>query len=176
MFSRIPCGLLGFVPVVSLALACAARQTGAEGPRLESGSCSKLSAAEVSPALGAKLGAASDVLSFESAWRSEHQGAVAGTISRAEVMRVVRGQNADIKRCYDAALAKLRGSHKGKVVVRFIIDAQGRVPAATIAADELGVPDVACCLAERVTQWTFGPPDSGDFVVVEYPFSVSVSK
>ena len=130
----------------------------------------------MSPALAEKLTAAGDVLSFESAWRSEHQGVVAGTISRADVVRVVRAQNADIKGCYDAALAKLSGNKSGKVVVRFIIDASGRVPAATIAADELGVPDVACCLAERVTQWTFGPPSSGDFVVVEYPFSVSVSK
>jgi hypothetical protein len=177
MFSRIPCVLVGFLPVTLLALACAARQSSVEAPRApESGSCSRLSAAEVSSALAERLTAASDVLSFEHAWRTEHQGDVAGTISRAEVVRVVRGQNADIKACYDAALSKLSDNKKGKVVVRFIIDASGRVPAATIAADELGVPDVACCLAERVAQWTFGPPSSGDFVVVEYPFSVSVSK
>lgn len=162
---------------MSLALSCAARQSGAETARApESGSCSRLSAAEVSAPLAERLTAATDVLSFEHAWRTEHQGDVAGTISRSDVVRVVRGQTADIKGCYDAALSKLQSNKSGKVVVRFIIDASGRVPAATIAADELGVPDVACCLAERVTQWTFGAPNSGDFVVVEYPFSVSVSK
>jgi|GEM_PF-6599878 len=177
MFSRLPCVLLGFVPVMLLDLSCAARQSGTETPRVQgSGSCSRLSAAEVSTALAQRLTAATDVLSFEHAWRTEHQGDVAGTVSRADVVRVVRGQNADIKGCYDAALSKLSSSKSGKVIVRFIIDASGRVPAATIAADELGVPDVACCLAERVTQWTFGPPNSGDFVVVEYPFSVSVTK
>jgi len=177
MFSRIHCVLVGFVPVMLLDLSCAARQSVTDTARAqETGSCSKLSAAEVSSALAERLTAATDVLSFEHAWRTEHAGAVAGTISRAEVVRVVRGQNADIRGCYDAALSKLSSSKSGKVIVRFIIDASGRVPAATIAADELGVPDVACCLADRVTQWTFGPPSSGDFVVVEYPFSVSVSK
>ena len=173
MWSRIPFGLL---PIAVLALSCAARPSGTGARARDSGSCSKLSAAEVSAALAARLTAATDVLSFESAWRSEHQGAVAGTISRAEVKRVVRAQNTDIRRCYDAALSKVTGSKRGRVVVRFIIDATGTVPAATIAADEMGVPEVACCLAERVTQWRFERPSSGDFVVVEYPFSVSVSR
>jgi hypothetical protein len=122
------------------------------------------------------LAAASDVLSFEAAWKSEHQTSASGTISGAEVRRVIRGQGADIKGCYEASFAKLPDDSRGKVTVRFIIDATGRVPAATIAGDELGVPEVACCLAERVSQWTFTPPSSGDFVVVEYPFSVQISK
>lgn len=174
MLRHIPWVLLGFIPVTMLTLSCAARQTGTE--RAQDSSCSKLSANEVSSALAEQLMAASDVLSFEHAWRTEHPNAVAGTISRAEVVSVVRNQKADIKGCYDSALSKLTSSKSGRVIVRFIIDKSGRVPAAAIAADELGVPDVACCLAERVTQWSFGPPNSGDFVVVEYPFSVSVTK
>lgn len=167
--------LLALVPLV--APACAARQATPDGtPRGLGASCSKGTAAEASAALAEKLSAAGDVLSFEAAWRSEHQAAVAGTISGADVRRVIRGQGADIRDCYQASLAKLPADSRGKVVVRFVIDKAGRVPAATIAADELGVPEVACCLAERVSLWAFSPPSSGDFVVVEYPFSVQVSK
>jgi hypothetical protein len=161
-----------------VALSCAARQSTSEStPRaLDSASCSKLSASEVSPALAEKLAAAKDVLSFEAAWKSEHQATVSGTISRPNVTQVIRAHGADIKGCYEAALAKLPDDSRGKVVVRFVIDATGHVPAATIAADELGVPEVACCLADHVAQWVFAPPSSGDFVVIEYPFSVQVSK
>lgn len=174
MQSRLPL-LLALIPLV--ALACAARQATPDGtPRAQGASCSKGSAAEASATLAAQLAAAGDVLSFEAAWRSEHQSAVSGTISGADVRRVIRGQGADIRDCYQASLAKLPDDSRGRVVVRFVIDARGRVPAATIAADELGVAEVACCLAERVSQWAFSPPSSGDFVVVEYPFSVQVSK
>ena len=175
MQSSLRSGLLVLMSMA--ALACGARQSTSDStPRGQGASCSKLSAAEVSSGLADKLAAAADVLSFEAAWKSEHQTSVSGTISRAEVTRVIRAQGADIRGCYQAAMAKLPDDSRGKVVVRFVIDAKGSVPAATIAADELGVPEVSCCLAERVSHWAFTPPSSGDFVVVEYPFSVAVSK
>ncbi|HET8933613.1 MAG TPA: AgmX/PglI C-terminal domain-containing protein [Polyangiales bacterium] len=174
MQSSLRLGLLGLIPMV--ALGCAARQSTSDGTARKQGACSKLSAAEVSSGLAEKLTASADVLSFEAAWKSEHQTSVSGTISRGDVTRVIRAQGSDIRGCYQGAMAKLPDDSRGKVVVRFVIDASGRVPAATIAADELGVPEVSCCLADRVSQWLFTPPTTGDFVVVEYPFSVAVSK
>jgi hypothetical protein len=172
MQSRLP-----VLTIVALAAACGARQSTSDStPHGAGASCSKGSAAQASPALSQKLAAAGDVLSFESAWRSEQQSATSGTINGADVRRVIRGQGADIKGCYQASLAKLPDDNRGRMVVRFVIDRTGRVPAATIASNELGVAEVACCLAERVSQWAFSPPSSGDFVVVEYPFSVQVSK
>jgi hypothetical protein len=156
---------------------CASRQPVPDAKPTVAGrtSCSKLQA-HVSQALASKLEAAADVISFESAWRSDHPNAVAGTINRPNVVGVIRARGNDIRGCYDAAMDKLPDDSRGRVVVRFIIDSSGRVPAATIAANELGVPEVACCLAERVSEWAFVPPTTGDFVVVEYPFSVKVSK
>lgn len=138
--------------------------------------CVKGSESELSPTLASKLAAAADVLSFEAAWRGEHPAATSGSVSHPQVVGVIRSHGSEIRGCYEAALARLPDNSRGKVVVRFVIDASGRVPAAALAANELHVPEVACCLAERVSQWTFPAPSEGDFVVVEYPFSVQVSK
>lgn len=138
--------------------------------------CSKVAESEVTLALAERLAAAPDVLRFENLWKEDHPGSTSGTINRSDVVQVIRSQGDAIKGCYEAEFARLPNDSRGRVVVRFIIDAHGHVPAATVAANELGVPEVACCLAERVREWTFVAPTTGDFVVVEYPFSVSISK
>jgi hypothetical protein len=145
-------------------------------PRAGSATCTKGSQAEANPAFADKLAAASDVLSFETAWKLEHPSAVAGSVSRSEVLKVIRGHSDEIRGCYEAGLASLPDNSRGQVVVRFVIDQAGQVPLATLAANELGVPEVACCLAQHVAQWSFPAPTGGDFVVVEYPFSVQISR
>jgi hypothetical protein len=169
-----PARSFALVPALLLLQSCAARQTPPE-TKPSGAHCVKHDAT-VSAGLAERLAATGDVLSFESAWRSERPGKVAGTISRPNVTQVIRNQGADIKSCYDASFDKLPDDSRGRVVVRFVVDGAGHVPAATIASNELGVPEVACCLAERVTQWAFVPPTTGDFVIIEYPFSVRVQK
>lgn len=165
--------------IAALALsACAgqaARTESAHEHRPEPSVCVQGVRGPLSPQLAGKLAEATDVLTFETVWKAEHSDAVAGSVARASVLAVIRGQGEQIRACYEAAMDRLPDNTRGKVVVRFVIDAAGQVPAASIADNELGVPEVACCLAERVAQWSFPPPSAGNFVVVEYPFSVQIS-
>lgn len=164
--------------LIWMASACAGQPAQpAQTPRHtpEPSVCVKGAHGPVDPGLADKLAQAADVLTFETAWRTEHTDAVAGTVPRPQVLSVIRGQGAQIRGCYEAAFDSLPENSRGKVVVRFVVDAAGQVPAATIADNELGVPAVACCLAERVAQWRFPAPTAGNFVVVEYPFSVQIS-
>ena len=60
--------------------------------------------------------------------------------------------------------------------MRFIVDADGRVPAVSISANDFGAPSVGCCVAKKVAEWSLPRALEGGFVVVEYPFVVRISK
>jgi hypothetical protein len=173
-FQLLPFAIAMFAAIAS---ACAGQSSKPEQLKISgTAGCSKVAESEVNLALAERLASAPDVLRFENLWKEDHPGSTSGSINRSDVVQVIRSQNDAIKSCYEAELARLPSDSRGRVIVRFIIDGQGHVPAATIAINELGVPEVACCLAERVRDWTFVAPTTGDFVVVEYPFSVSISK
>jgi hypothetical protein len=119
------------------------------------------------------LASAANIFEYEAAWRRVYPAAALGGIGAAEVRRVVHAHTADLSGCYEPALAKVDQA-AGRVVVRFVIDPQGGVPAAHLAKDELGVEGVGCCLVQRVAAWKFPAPEGG-YAVVEYPFTVRLS-
>lgn len=119
------------------------------------------------------LASATNILEYEAAWRRAYPSAALGGIGAAEVRRVAHAHTAELSGCYEAALAKVEQA-AGRVVVRFVIDPQGGVPAAHLAKDELGVAGVGCCLVQRVAAWKFPAPEGGGYAVVEYPFTVRI--
>lgn len=146
---------------------------GQRAPERRVESCTSAAQADVSAAVLQRLGAASSVLDYQNIWAAEHAGSSAGSAGASEVRARVHAKLPEIQACYQSALSRA-ASGSGRVVVRFVIDSSGRVPAANIAADSFGSPEVSCCVVRRVAQWSFAPV-AGDFVVVEYPFAVRIA-
>lgn len=92
-----------------------------------------------------------------------------GTIDREAVRRVVRSKLVEIKSCYERALNTDK-SLEGKVVIRFVIEEQGRVRVATTKSSTLHNRQVEECVAARIKSAVFPEPPQGTVAEVDYPF------
>jgi TonB family protein len=92
-----------------------------------------------------------------------------GTIDREAVRRVVRSKLIEIKNCYERAL-NVDKSLEGKVVIRFIIEDQGRVRIASTKSSTLNNRAVEECVAARIRNAIFPEPPPGTVAEVDYPF------
>jgi TonB family protein len=151
----------------------AATSSPAREPEVHAERCVSAAAPSVGAAVLQRLGGATNVLEYQDIWKAEHAGAMSGNIGASEVRARVHAKLPEIQACYESALSR-SADGAGRVVVRFVIDASGRVAAANIAADSFGSQEVSCCVVRRVAQWSFAPV-TGDFVVVEYPFAVRMA-
>jgi hypothetical protein len=158
-----------------LALSCAGHTTASSDAHTHADdACSNLAQPEVSAETSERLTRAANVIEYENTWKSAHPNATLGTVNRSEISSVIRSKTAEVQGCYESALGKLSDG-RGRVVVRLVIDASGKVPNVSIAANDFDDPQVGCCLAKHIAQWALPVPTGGDFVVVEYPFVVSIS-
>lgn len=94
---------------------------------------------------------------------------VSGGLDREVIRRVILSHRAQIRYCYEKQLAK-SSSLAGKLMVEFVIGADGRVTTSRLAEDTLSDPEVGRCVVSRVKGWTFPKPEGGGVVVVTYPF------
>jgi TonB family protein len=92
-----------------------------------------------------------------------------GSLLRDTIRATISGAIEDVRRCYEAALAS-RPTLTGRVMVRFIIGADGSVQTATISSTTLGDEGAERCIADVVRGLRFPPPDGGEAVGVNYPF------
>jgi outer membrane biosynthesis protein TonB len=92
-----------------------------------------------------------------------------GTIDREAVRRVVRSKLNEIKNCYERAL-NTNKELEGKVVIRFIIEEQGRVKIANTKSTTLNNRQVEECVATRIKNAIFPEPPPGTVAEVDYPF------
>lgn len=99
----------------------------------------------------------------------DEPGTVAGGLDREVIRRVILSHRAQIRYCYEKQLAQQPGL-AGKLLVEFVIGADGRVTTARAAEDSLGDAAVGRCIVSRVKGWTFPKPKGGGVVVVTYPF------
>jgi TonB family protein len=93
---------------------------------------------------------------------------VSGYLSREQVDRVVRANQAAIKYCFESALQRAPKLN-GAINVQWRIDRQGRVASARVAKSTLGDAGVEGCIVRQVKRWQFPTPDGGE-VDVTYPF------
>jgi TonB family protein len=93
---------------------------------------------------------------------------VSGFLSREQIMRVVRANQAAIRYCYETALQRAPGL-QGEVRIFWRIDMSGRVAAARIAKSTLGNGKAEGCMVRQVKRWKFPKPDGGEVEVV-FPF------
>lgn len=92
-----------------------------------------------------------------------------GSIDREAVRRVIRSILSSIKSCYERRLRN-NTSLEGKVVIRFVIEEQGRVRQASTKSTSLNDREVESCVAMRIREQRFPDPPAGTIAEVDYPF------
>lgn len=87
-----------------------------------------------------------------------------------EIRRVVVHNLGEVSRCYEQGLVT-DPALQGRVLVRFVIGADGAVTAATVPDAAPAFAAVGECIATAVRSWHFAAPRAGT-VVVNYPFNL----
>ena len=95
--------------------------------------------------------------------------APSGRLDKDIIRRVVRSHIKEVRRCYEAGLAR-DATLKGRVSITFTISPTGSVAATEVSESTMKDAAVAPCIAAEVMTWTFPEPEGGGNVVVTYPF------
>ncbi|MGI5863102.1 MAG: TonB family protein [Myxococcales bacterium] len=86
------------------------------------------------------------------------------------IRKVIRRNIAQIRYCYEKELQH-QPDLAGRIVVLFVIDANGNVPSARITeGTTLRHQALGNCICTRVQSWTFPAPKGGGQAMVTYPF------
>ena len=93
---------------------------------------------------------------------------VQGCLDKSLIQRVIDGNSEKIKACYEKGLTT-DPSLKGKIVIKFMISADGTVGKAQIKTSDMNSEIVEDCLVERFEEMKFQTP-TGSTVFVTYPF------
>jgi outer membrane biosynthesis protein TonB len=93
---------------------------------------------------------------------------VKGFLSKEQIDRVVRANQAAIKYCFEAEMQH-QPKLEGAVHMNWRIDLQGKVTVVRVAKSTLGNARVEGCMARQIKRWVFPKPDGGE-VDVTYPF------
>lgn len=89
------------------------------------------------------------------------------------IRSTVRRHANDVRACYNRALRR-DPTVEGRVTVQFVIDPDGKVPAAAMHDTEIDDPLMVNCITRAVRRWTFPvSPDSGTSLV-RYPWVFSL--
>ncbi|MFO0627194.1 MAG: VIT domain-containing protein [Polyangiales bacterium] len=95
---------------------------------------------------------------------------VSGSLNTDLIRRVVQRNLGQVRRCYEIAL-RANPALTGRLVPRFVIDAQGRVVGVQFTVNTLNDPSVAACVEAALRRWIFPAPGSGGMVTVSYPMN-----
>ncbi|MET0389137.1 MAG: AgmX/PglI C-terminal domain-containing protein, partial [Polyangiales bacterium] len=93
---------------------------------------------------------------------------VHGFLSKEQIERVVRANQAAIKYCFETEM-QLKPNLAGAVHMNWRIDLQGRVTTVRVAKSTLANARVEGCMTRQIKRWVFPKPDGGE-VDVTYPF------
>ena len=97
---------------------------------------------------------------------------VLGSLDKNSIRKVIRKGIARFKACYESELVK-QPTLKGRVVISFVIQADGSVKDSKASSTTLHSPAVENCLVERFQQLQFPQPLHGGVVRVNYPLVFS---
>jgi len=95
---------------------------------------------------------------------------ILGAMDRSLIAEVVERNLNPIRYCYERELQK-DPTLEGRIVVQFLISADGRVATASIRSTTLGSPAVESCVVGRFLRMRFPASDQGGIVIVTYPFA-----
>ncbi len=93
-----------------------------------------------------------------------------GSLDKEIIRRIVQEHSAQVRGCYEKELA---ASPKlaGKVVMKWIVGADGSVTEAHTESTDLKNANVEGCIEKTILTWTFPKPKGGGIVIVNYPFT-----
>lgn len=93
---------------------------------------------------------------------------ISGQLAPDVVQRVVRGKSGAYRQCYEQGLVA-NPDLRGRVAIKFVVDASGAVEKAEDAGSDLGDATVISCVAQTLRSLKFPQPEGGPVTVV-YPF------
>jgi len=93
---------------------------------------------------------------------------VHGFLSKEQIDRVVRANQAAIKYCFEVEMQR-QPKLEGAVHMYWRIDLQGQVSVVRVAKSTLNNARVEGCMSRQIKRWIFPKPDGGE-VEVTYPF------
>lgn len=85
---------------------------------------------------------------------------------------VLRAHRPQVVACYERAFKDERSSPGGRVTVEFTIDASGKARHVRTSLNSTNKEMLGRCLEQRIAEWEFPKPPSGDFPT-SYPFVFS---
>ncbi|MBN2359558.1 MAG: TonB family protein [Deltaproteobacteria bacterium] len=94
---------------------------------------------------------------------------IMGSLDKQVIRRVIKENSSMIRYCYER-ISAARQLPAGRVVVKFVIAANGTVAKVEIAETTLNDAEVEACLLRAIRKWRFPKPAGGGVVVVSYPF------
>jgi hypothetical protein len=93
---------------------------------------------------------------------------VGGSLSRADVLRVINSNMHAIQACYERALMSTP-SLSGRIAFDWTVTSTGKVKAVRVRSSTLGNPKVAGCISNKIKRWKFPRPKGGE-AKITYPF------
>ncbi len=100
---------------------------------------------------------------------------VSGTLDRITVQKVVRQHFGELRACYEREAIKIKGL-AGRIVVVWIIAANGSVTKALVKESTMNNKTVENCVINSVNHWRFPALKNGGMSQIEYPFDFILSK
>lgn len=97
---------------------------------------------------------------------------VLGGLEKEVIAETIQSRLITINDCYEKDLTKNQ-QLRGKVVVRFTIDGNGKVLAARISQSEMNNATVEKCIVSNLGHWIFSKPKGGGLVLVSVPIIFS---
>jgi len=94
-----------------------------------------------------------------------------GFCKKSNIESVVRRRAGAIRACYEQRL-QVKKELKGKLTVRWTIDTEGAVSAASASADTIGDGETSNCVMRHIRRMRFEKPEGG-ICVVQWPFVFS---
>jgi FHA domain len=101
---------------------------------------------------------------------------VMGSIDKELIRKVIQEHAAQIRFCYEEQLA-VNPKLAGKVVIKWVIDAEGNASNASVdaSATTLASDKVHQCMMARIVSWQFPKPKGGGIAVITYPWILRAS-
>ncbi len=94
---------------------------------------------------------------------------ILGSLDKEIIRRIVQEHASQIRYCYEKELTRTPGIF-GKIVVKWVINGEGKVTQAQTAETQMRNANVEGCLATKIKTWVFPKPKGGGIVIVNYPF------
>jgi hypothetical protein len=98
--------------------------------------------------------------------------AASAGLKQAAIEKVFNEKKSQLELCYGRALLKNAGL-KGTLVLKLSLDQFGKVTKVTVVSGTLAAPELRKCIIEKITEWRFPAPSTGQPILVTITLSFS---